>query len=165
MFPTHLSYTLPHWMTLFNPNSSSAANSAPTLTQPWWTGLSNPQDLRGSGKNFWQSSSLICVAMYPTDAVGESGSGANWEWKGKWEGFLNWYFKERLPLPQFLFANPNHQLPKVVRRRKLVTLALNKKMRSRFWNLLTWSLNPLEDSPKHQTTSKWIARPLLASLV
>lgn len=98
---------------LFSNPNSPAAHSAPTLTQPWGAGLSSPQDLGRNGKTFWQSSSPICLAIHPTDAIWKSGSGANREWKGKWERFLNWYFKVRLPLSLFLTANPSHQLPRV----------------------------------------------------
>lgn len=103
--------------------SPTLTESVPALAWPWWAGLGNHGAREEGEKILRQSSSLIYAAMQPTDAHGESGSGANWEQGCKWKVFLN--FKAMLPLPLFSSVNPNHQLPKAVRRTNLVTLASN----------------------------------------
>lgn len=96
VFPTHLSYTLTPTL-----NISFQTLTLPLLLiqhpcwhshgeQVWathraWEEVEKTSD-REIPWSVWPCSQLMLL---------ESGSGANWEWKGKWEGFLNWYFTSK----------------------------------------------------------------------
>lgn len=146
VLPPHLSYTLTPTLS----NSSKPDLRLLLIQHPCWHSHGGEQVW--ATRRTWEKWKKPLTEQFP-DLCGHVLNWCYWrewlqsklEWQGKCEGFLNWYFKAKLPLPLFLSANPNHQLPKVVRRTKLVTLALNKN-----WGDLILKLTHL----KPQSTSR-----------